>query len=84
MGFFYWAVSTQLLLGNLVSAVAFVFVLSRFFSARIIGESTARMRATTLSANGADEEKHLVKFFGDEYVQYRKRVGTCLPFKTSE
>lgn len=38
VGFFYWAICTQLLLGNVVSAVAFVFVLSRFFSARIIGE----------------------------------------------
>jgi len=38
VGFFYWAVATQLLLGNLVSACAFVFVLSRFFSSRIVGE----------------------------------------------
>lgn len=26
------------------------------------------------------EEKLLVKFFGDEYVQYRNRVGTKIPF----
>ncbi|WWC87816.1 uncharacterized protein L201_002708 [Kwoniella dendrophila CBS 6074] len=62
-GFFYWAVFSQLLLGNVVTSLGFVIVLSRFFSARII-----------------DEEKWLVKFFGDEYVQYRKRVGTKLPF----
>ncbi|KZW04063.1 protein-s-isoprenylcysteine O-methyltransferase [Exidia glandulosa HHB12029] len=26
------------------------------------------------------EERYLVKFFGDDYVAYRKRVGTKLPF----
>lgn len=26
------------------------------------------------------EEKKLVEFFGDEYVEYRKRVGTMIPF----
>ncbi|KID79558.1 Protein-S-isoprenylcysteine O-methyltransferase [Metarhizium brunneum] len=26
------------------------------------------------------EEKGLVKFFGDDYVQYRRRVGTMIPF----
>ncbi|PPQ77682.1 hypothetical protein CVT25_011117 [Psilocybe cyanescens] len=27
-----------------------------------------------------DEEKYLVKFFGDEYINYRRRVGTMIPF----
>ncbi|OCF57985.1 protein-S-isoprenylcysteine O-methyltransferase [Kwoniella mangroviensis CBS 10435] len=62
-GFFYWAVFSQLLLGNVVTTIGFVVVLSRFFSRRIV-----------------DEEKWLVKFFGDEYIQYRRRVGTKLPF----
>jgi len=26
------------------------------------------------------EEGALIKFFGDQYVQYRKRVGTKIPF----
>jgi protein-S-isoprenylcysteine O-methyltransferase len=26
------------------------------------------------------EEKALVKFFGEEYVQYRHHVGTKIPF----
>lgn len=26
------------------------------------------------------EEQYLVEFFGDEYVDYRKRVGTWIPF----
>ncbi|WVW80077.1 hypothetical protein I302_102050 [Kwoniella bestiolae CBS 10118] len=62
-GFFYWAVFSQLLLGNIVCTIGFVVVLSRFFSRRIV-----------------DEEKWLVKFFGDEYIQYRRRVGIKLPF----
>ncbi|WVQ74539.1 hypothetical protein IAR50_004140 [Cryptococcus sp. DSM 104548] len=37
-GFFYWAVATQLLLGNVVATIGFVVVLSRFFSARIADE----------------------------------------------
>ncbi|EIW66589.1 hypothetical protein TREMEDRAFT_34839 [Tremella mesenterica DSM 1558] len=61
-GFFYWAISTQLLLGNIISTLMFIVVLGRFFTRRIIAE-----------------EEYLVKFFGDDYVQYRKRVGTGLP-----
>ena len=38
VGFFYWAIATQLLLGNIVSTLAFVFVLNRFFTARIESE----------------------------------------------
>jgi protein-S-isoprenylcysteine O-methyltransferase len=26
------------------------------------------------------EERALVKFFGDDYVTYRQRVGTKIPF----
>lgn len=26
------------------------------------------------------EEEKLVQFFGDDYVEYRKRVGTLMPF----
>lgn len=31
-----------------------------------------------------DEEKWLVKFFGNDYVEYRKRVGTKLLFYFSK
>ena len=27
-----------------------------------------------------DEERALVKFFGDDYINYRRRVGTKIPF----
>lgn len=36
--FFYWAVGTQVLLGNPVSTLGFAIVLYRFFSMRIICE----------------------------------------------
>lgn len=42
-GFFYWALATQLLLGNVASTLAFAFVLGRFFHARIIGELPMRV-----------------------------------------
>lgn len=63
VGFSYWALGTQLVLGNKLSLVGFVVALWLFFSRRI--------RA---------EEKALVEFFGDKYVQYRRNVGTGLPF----
>jgi len=62
-GFFWWAIGTQLVLGNWVCLVGYGLALWRFFSVRI-----------------RREEALLVKFFGDEYVEYRKRVGTKLPF----
>ena len=63
VGFTYWALGTQVMLGNKLSMLGFVGVLWLFFSRRI--------RA---------EEKALVEFFGDKYIQYRAKVGTGLPF----
>lgn len=62
-GFFWWALGTQLVLGNVLSFFAYAAVLWRFFSSRI-----------------HHEEEFLVRFFGDEYVDYRKKVGTKIPF----
>ncbi|WQF75992.1 Putative isoprenylcysteine carboxyl methyltransferase [Colletotrichum destructivum] len=62
-GFFWWAIGTQLVMGNLLSLVAYTGVLWYFFSKRI-----------------RHEEDLLVKFFGQDYVAYRKRVGTLIPF----
>lgn len=86
-GFFYWAVFTQILLGNVFSTIAFVAILGHFFSSRIKGKnlSLKSRRATAACADASkEEEKFLVKFFGDDYVQYRKRVGTGLPFMISQ
>ncbi|EST07549.1 Isoprenylcysteine carboxyl methyltransferase [Kalmanozyma brasiliensis GHG001] len=63
VGFSYWAVGTQVMLGNKIAAVGFVGTLWMFFSRRI--------RA---------EEKALIEFFGQKYVDYKQRVGTGLPF----
>lgn len=62
-GFFWWAIGTQLLVGNAVCLAGYAFVLWRFFSRRIQGE-----------------ELYLVGFFGDEYVQFRKRTKVGIPF----
>ncbi|KAK3692791.1 isoprenylcysteine carboxyl methyltransferase [Podospora appendiculata] len=62
-GFFWWALGTQLVMGNLFSFFVYAAVLHKFFSSRIY-----------------HEEELLVKFFGDEYVDYRKKVGTKIPF----
>ncbi|KAM7223736.1 Isoprenylcysteine carboxyl methyltransferase (ICMT) family domain containing protein [Rhypophila decipiens] len=62
-GFFWWALGTQLVMGNVVSFCLYAGILWKFFSSRI-----------------RHEEEFLVKFFGDEYVAYRRRVGTLIPF----
>jgi len=62
-GFFWWAIGTQLMLGNVLSLCGYVAVLWRFFSRRISGE-----------------EEFLVAFFGEDYIQYRKRTGVWIPF----
>lgn len=62
-GFFWWALGTQLVLGNVVCLAGYAAVLWRFFATRIRHEETL-----------------LVRFFGDDYVRYRKRVGTKIPF----
>ncbi|GAB1320658.1 farnesyl cysteine-carboxyl methyltransferase [Madurella fahalii] len=62
-GFFWWALGTQMVMGNVVSFVGYAVVLWRFFSRRV-----------------RHEEEFLVRFFGREYEEYRKRVGTKIPF----
>jgi protein-S-isoprenylcysteine O-methyltransferase len=62
-GFFWWALGTQLVMGNVVCFFAYAVFLWYFFSTRIKGE-----------------EELLVRFFGEEYIDYKKRVGTKIPF----
>lgn len=62
-GFFWWALGTQLVLGNVVCFCAYAAALWRFFSTRV-----------------RVEEELLVGFFGDEYVDYKNKVGTKIPF----
>ncbi|KAM7202321.1 Isoprenylcysteine carboxyl methyltransferase family domain containing protein [Naviculisporaceae sp. PSN 640] len=62
-GFFWWALGTQIVMGNVLSFVLYAAILWKFFSSRI-----------------RHEEEFLVRFFGDEYVRYRERVGVLIPF----
>ncbi|KAF1983049.1 isoprenylcysteine carboxyl methyltransferase [Aulographum hederae CBS 113979] len=62
-GFFWWALGTQVMLGNKFCLGAYFLVLHVFFSTRI-----------------AKEEEFLVDFFGDEYVQYKKKTWVGIPF----
>lgn len=63
VGFFYWAIGTQILLLNPISLILFIFLLYKFFSNRIIFE-----------------ESNLIKFFGDDYIKYKGKVNSGLPF----
>jgi len=78
-GFFYWALGTQLVLQNPVSSIAYIIVLWKFFSRRIKG-MFAILVADAWTDFGTAEEKALVQFFGQDYENYRKRVGTKVPF----
>lgn len=62
-GFFWWALGTQVVMGNVLCFCGYAIMLWTFFSRRIKGE-----------------EELLVEFFGEDYVDYRKRVGTKIPF----
>ena len=63
LGFFWWSLGTQLVLGNIVCFVGYAVVVWRFFAMRI-----------------PHEEKFLLGFFGDEFIEYRRRVRTWIPF----
>lgn len=82
-GFFYWALGTQLVLQNPVSFVLFSVLLWRFFyyrtrgTQRLVPKSLDRMLTVRFITA---EEKYLIQFFGQEYVAYRGRVGTKIPF----
>lgn len=80
-GFFWWALGTQLSLGNTVSFTAYALILWYFFKTRI-----SRMlrphpeRTCMLTTLILDEEKHLFDFFGDEYKVYKERTRVWIPF----
>ncbi|KAK9376762.1 Isoprenylcysteine carboxyl methyltransferase family-domain-containing protein [Lipomyces chichibuensis] len=63
LGYFWWAIGTQLFLVNPVASVGFAIILWRFFNNRI-----------------QYEEKLLIEFFGDKYIEYKKSTGTLIPF----
>ncbi|KAK9239985.1 Isoprenylcysteine carboxyl methyltransferase family-domain-containing protein [Lipomyces kononenkoae] len=63
LGYFWWAIGTQLFLMNPAATVGFAIILWRFFNNRI-----------------TYEEKLLIEFFGDKYVEYKQSTGTLIPF----
>jgi protein-S-isoprenylcysteine O-methyltransferase len=62
-GFFWWAIGTQVVLGNTLSFFAIVLVLWSFFAGRV-----------------KVEEEYLSRSFGRDFTDYKKRVGTKMPF----
>jgi protein-S-isoprenylcysteine O-methyltransferase Ste14 len=54
--------------------------LAAFFPAPVEGCLSEASLYLEVVTDGADEERHLVRFFGQDYINYRKRVGTGLPF----
>ena len=63
LGFFAFAVGEQVILGNYISTVLFVFVLQKFFRERILVE-----------------EAILNKTYPKEYVEYKKKTWSGIPF----
>lgn len=82
-GFFWWGLGTQLVLGNYICFLGYTIVLWRFFSRRISGKllPVLAWNESHFDVWGIiGEEELLVAFFGDEYVQYRRRTGVWIPF----
>ncbi|CAH1401701.1 unnamed protein product [Nezara viridula] len=63
VGWFYWAIATQIILVNPICILAYTLASWKFFNDRII-----------------IEELTLLSFFGDDYIEYQKKVPTGLPF----
>lgn len=78
-GFFWWALGTQLLVGNKVCFVGYALALWKFFHSRIIGKSVRSFRTFCADCPSA-EERTLVEFFGKDYEAFRKRTPTGIPF----
>ena len=79
--FFWWALGTQILVGNKICALGFLFALWTFFKRRIRGEfELHRNQAHTTADTRIAEEITLVQFFANDYEEYRARTGTGIPF----
>lgn len=81
-GFFWWALGTQLVLGNHLCFLAYSVVLWKFFSHRIMRKSNMLedQSCFAMLTCAADEERHLVAFFGQKYDDYRERTPVLIPF----
>lgn len=79
-GFFYWALGTQLLVGNKLCVIGYAVVLWGFFHRRIKGKSFKLSTRHTLLMMRTAEERLLIEFFGGDYVRYRSSTSTGIPF----
>lgn len=79
-GFFWWGLGTQILLENKICLVGYAAVLWKFFSQRISRKCSVGKTVPHLANWIQDEERHLVSFFGQEYLDYRRRVPVRIPF----
>jgi protein-S-isoprenylcysteine O-methyltransferase len=80
-GFYYWALGTQFVLQNVVTTVLFSYLLWKFFYRRTrSGCGSVVVFDVLADIKTPVEEDYLVSFFGKEYQDYRRRVGTKIPF----
>ena len=86
-GFFYWSIGTQLLLNNPMSTVIYTFASWSFFADRIPFSYSYKLSCfiffyhlLLLYIINRYEEEQLIKFFGDDYRQYRKQTIIGIPF----
>lgn len=78
-GFFWWGVGTQAILGNRICLILYAVVLWKFFKRRISCTFVCWGHEAELII-GVDEERHLVSFFGKEYIHYRDQTPVRIPF----
>jgi protein-S-isoprenylcysteine O-methyltransferase len=91
-GFFWWGLGTQLILENMICFWAYAIVLWRFFASRIESELSycppcilpRRTRSASVGALpdslvAIGEERLLIRFFGDDYVYYRRSTWVGIP-----
>lgn len=83
-GFFWWGLGSQLVLGNMFCFWAYAIVLWKFFSARIESKFYSASVHFPITTNVdtvkiIGEERFLIHFFGNEYLEYKKQTGVGIP-----
>ena len=78
-GFFWWALGTQLVLGNVFCLIGYSVVLWKFFMLRIKG-LISPAPWFGFANELVEEEKYLDQFFGEDYERYKRRTSVGIPF----
>lgn len=79
-GFFWWGIGTQVMIGNTVCTLGYAGVLWYFFKTRINRMFRCSVKLCNIMLTYADEEKHLIAFFGEDYETYRANTRVWIPF----